>query len=237
MNDLIHLWQLQVLEDEVQEIEKKEILLKKKRNMKHLKNEYENIKSSIHTKIAQYQELERNITRDHLKNRNLGYEIKDLENKLYDGSIQDFKVYSKMEKEIEDYKIELDSIETDLLHRMDDKVILEKDIKKMKKRLQKLHECYQEEKNQYIIKKEEFENQYRMKTKAIEELLPGIKETYIIEYRDIKKRVQPAMAKITNGLCSGCHMNLSIILLKELQKGDKLYTCESCGRILYLEEL
>ena len=236
MKDLILLSQLQELENEIQEIKNQETLTEKRKNMADLKREYESIKKDICIKVVQYKELERSITRANLRNKNLNYEIKELQNKLYDGSIKDFKTYSKMDKEMEECKNELDTIETDLLNLMDEKVLLEKDIKKLKRRLIKLHELYQEERIQYHKKKEELQSHHMINSHKIEELLSDIQETFIMEYRDIKKRVQPALARIDNGVCSGCHMSISIILLKEIQRGDKLYTCENCGRILYMED-
>ena len=45
-----------------------------------------------------------------------------------------------------------------------------------------------------------------------------------------------AVVPIRNGQCTGCHMRVSPNLINEIQRGQKLMTCESCARIVYTEE-
>jgi predicted nucleic acid-binding Zn-ribbon protein len=45
-----------------------------------------------------------------------------------------------------------------------------------------------------------------------------------------------AIAPIRNEQCSGCHMKVSQNLINEVRRGQKMMTCESCSRIVYLEE-
>ncbi len=42
---------------------------------------------------------------------------------------------------------------------------------------------------------------------------------------------------ILKGQCSGCHMKVSQNLIVELRRGHKIVSCESCSRIVYLEEV
>lgn len=236
MNDLTLLWQLQGLEVKLTEINTEVQLKEVKNNINRKKNEHKELKDQLYEKVAHYKELEKRITRAHLKNKNLSYEIKELQEKLYNGSINNLKLYSKMEREIEEYKKDNESIENNLIGYMEEIEELEKNILKMKKRLVHIQDIYQEERVRYHQKKDQLNNQLLTIDREIKKLLANIDETFIMEYRTIKQRIQPALAKIENGVCSGCHMNLSIILLKEIQNSKKVYTCESCGRILYMEE-
>jgi predicted nucleic acid-binding Zn-ribbon protein len=45
-----------------------------------------------------------------------------------------------------------------------------------------------------------------------------------------------AVAEVKNGACSACFMSLRPQMLVELKTTDKLITCESCTRILYIEQ-
>jgi predicted nucleic acid-binding Zn-ribbon protein len=45
-----------------------------------------------------------------------------------------------------------------------------------------------------------------------------------------------AVAPIRHEQCSGCHMKVSQNLINEVRRGQKMMTCESCSRIVYLEE-
>jgi len=46
-----------------------------------------------------------------------------------------------------------------------------------------------------------------------------------------------AVVPIRKEQCSGCHMKVSQNLINEVRRGQKLMTCESCSRIVYLEEV
>ncbi len=50
------------------------------------------------------------------------------------------------------------------------------------------------------------------------------------------KHVNAAVVPIRSEQCSGCHMKVSQNLINEVRRGQKLMTCESCSRIVYLEE-
>lgn len=46
-----------------------------------------------------------------------------------------------------------------------------------------------------------------------------------------------ALVPIRNEQCGGCHMRVSQNLINEVRRGQRLMTCESCSRIVYLEEV
>jgi len=43
-----------------------------------------------------------------------------------------------------------------------------------------------------------------------------------------------AVAEVVNGSCSACFMSLRPQMALEVKRGDKIVTCESCTRILYV---
>jgi predicted nucleic acid-binding Zn-ribbon protein len=43
-----------------------------------------------------------------------------------------------------------------------------------------------------------------------------------------------AVAEVVNGSCAACNMSLRPQMNVEVKKGDKIMTCESCSRILYI---
>ena len=46
-----------------------------------------------------------------------------------------------------------------------------------------------------------------------------------------------AVVPIRREQCTGCHMKVSQNLINEVRRGQKIMTCESCSRIVYLEEV
>ncbi|MBE5808476.1 MAG: hypothetical protein E7317_09075 [Clostridiales bacterium] len=55
-------------------------------------------------------------------------------------------------------------------------------------------------------------------------------------YRAIKQHCTPPMAKLINGQCSGCFMNVPSATLLEIREGNTIAECDNCGRILYVED-
>jgi len=45
-----------------------------------------------------------------------------------------------------------------------------------------------------------------------------------------------AAVPIRSEQCTGCHMKVAQSLINEVRRGQKILTCESCSRILYLED-
>ena len=56
----------------------------------------------------------------------------------------------------------------------------------------------------------------------------------LAHYERIRKRWRGiVIADATDGRCSACQMKLRPQYFQELRHADKMYFCESCGRILY----
>ena len=56
------------------------------------------------------------------------------------------------------------------------------------------------------------------------------------QYEKLRKGKRgAAVVPIRNEQCSGCHMKVSQNLINEVRRGQKMMTCESCSRIVYLE--
>ncbi len=45
----------------------------------------------------------------------------------------------------------------------------------------------------------------------------------------------PVVVPVHDGRCEGCHLKISWNIESEARKGDKLVTCDQCGRIVYWE--
>jgi hypothetical protein len=45
-----------------------------------------------------------------------------------------------------------------------------------------------------------------------------------------------AMARVVTGACSACHVKLRPQVVSLVRRGEELVSCESCGRLLYIDE-
>lgn len=55
-------------------------------------------------------------------------------------------------------------------------------------------------------------------------------------YEAVKKSVGTGIAKVSAGKCGGCHISITAYVLGALRKDGEFQSCESCGRILLLDE-
>ena len=54
-------------------------------------------------------------------------------------------------------------------------------------------------------------------------------------YGRIAARQQPVVVALRGGKCSGCHLKVSSEVESEARKGEKLATCDQCGRIVWFD--
>ena len=55
-------------------------------------------------------------------------------------------------------------------------------------------------------------------------------------YERIRKRLGAAVVEAEEGHCTGCNMDIRAQMYNELQRGDKIYQCSNCFRILIYKE-
>lgn len=78
------------------------------------------------------------------------------------------------------------------------------------------------------------ENQLKEAKKNRAGILAGIEKDVYSEYlRILKKHMGLAVTPVSNGVCSGCRMNIMPQLYVEVQRGDEILHCPQCGRIIY----
>jgi hypothetical protein len=64
------------------------------------------------------------------------------------------------------------------------------------------------------------------------ELASRVSAPLLRQYERLHKRIGVAVVEAAGGKCTGCHMNLPPQQYNELMRGDKLFTCPACVRIL-----
>lgn len=70
----------------------------------------------------------------------------------------------------------------------------------------------------------------------IEREAKKVDPTLLERYRAIKQHSTPPMARLSDGQCCGCFMQLPSATLRLIRETNKMVECDNCGRILYCEE-
>src|SRR5205085_1270294 len=68
-----------------------------------------------------------------------------------------------------------------------------------------------------------------------EQLRAGIADTFLAHYDRVVRGRRTALAGVREQICLACNVLLRPQTYNELRSGEKLITCDSCGRILYYD--
>jgi len=69
------------------------------------------------------------------------------------------------------------------------------------------------------------------------EMLGQIAPDLLRKYEHIRNAYADAVVKVRKGACSGCFRALPPQVLVQMRRGEQLFTCQHCHRIVVLEEL
>jgi predicted nucleic acid-binding Zn-ribbon protein len=172
--------------------------------------------------------------------RDLEYEIDDLRSsikklndKLYGGKEKNPKELVSLEKELEIFKSKLRQKEDDLLDLMAEIEAVQDKIKINSGRLDNLEEQWRQEQKELTQQQARVKSRLSDLNRTRKAMASDIARQALELYEGIRSRKGQAVAKIEQGRCQGCRLNLAVNELQRARAGD-LIQCSSCGRILCL---
>ncbi len=234
INKLVTLFSLQIIDDELDELEelrgdlplRVNALNAKIKEMQDQIDEKEKLKNdSLEQRKTNEAEIER-LTGSLKKFKAQLYQVRN--NKEYDALTKEI---DHSESEIERLEIENDEMETS-----SEKLKIE--IEELTPNVDELNEDLKENEVELkkIIKANEIE-ETKLKSKR-EKVASNVKKPDYNVYMRIRKALRgKAIVKINRSACSGCHNIVPPQRQIELRQNRRLFTCESCGRILVSQEI
>lgn len=231
MNQLELLWEYQLADVEVDNLEqsvrrspKRQKLVKLRDSYQELQNSLKEIQDEIIAMVDRIDALRDAIdaTED---------QVKQLQGRIQDepaeGS-EDVRVYideaQKLSARLNDYDQETRRIRKNAADR-------DRRQRDVKARLVSAKE-------EFIPLRDEYDAEYKDSLADIERLRAiakdkqkGIEPEYLEKYRSIKQHAVPPMAKLQNGQCGGCNMSFPSSVLHSIKSG-KTVECENCGRMI-----
>lgn len=142
--------------------------------------------------------------------------------------------YRAFQHEIGFCETEIRKFEDRILELMTESEPLDQAVKAAEKTFAEESKKVEVEKNQArdrtAADQKEIEKLKAERARVISEMSPKV----VSEYERIRKnRGGVGVAEAVNGRCSRCNMIIRLQYLQDLKRGDRVMTCESCGRILY----
>ncbi|MHB1002077.1 MAG: zinc ribbon domain-containing protein [Armatimonadota bacterium] len=161
---------------------------------------------------------------------------KTYQDKLYAGKVTNAKELSSMEKEIEMFGRQKDKLEERILELMDL-------VEARKSILSDAQGVLKDREDEYAVHMTKARKQAALlaarvkeQTALREEAVKAVDPVLLNRYESMRSRLGGvAVSKVEEGTCSGCHMQISGNIIRELKTDKDIITCENCSRILYLE--
>lgn len=223
------LWELHLLDVEIMGLEEKYKNLDRgediKKKINSLSNLYNKKTEEIKKKEVSLKELE--IELSSLEDRK-----KKNEERLYK-NVTTQKEVDSLNQEIQHILDVKSSIEDKILELMESLDQLRSEAPKIKKEIEDLEIQLKEVENNAKVVESEISNKLHGLIAKREEKARDIESKLLNRYESIRKsRRGRGMAKVIDGKCSDCGVELSISITEELKLQEKIVTCEHCGRIL-----
>lgn len=148
-------------------------------------------------------------------------------------AIKTNKEYDALTNEIANRKIRISTTEEEILKILTNMDDLKEKIKQYK---QKLEEVEKNNVTQLVHLREELgsiEDKIKIKVGDRKNITVRIDKRLLATYERVKKgRGDQVVVTIRKRACGACYKSIPPQMIQEIRKGDIIYTCDNCGRIL-----
>lgn len=238
MKNIEKLWELQQQEDLIIQIEKDVGITDIKNEISNFKISYNKILSTIKELAEEYKEKEIMINELKLEIAEINNKIVEDEEKLYNGSIKKVKALTQMQKEIDDFKSKFHESHEMIDQYKKENLSVIRSIKKYKAKSELIKERISQCEDMLIKKAQDIKDQLADINNNIEIIKSFLTPEEIKFYFDKKDNLYPVVVCYKEDVCEGCKMQFSLIFSQTIKKNEKnVFTCENCGRLIYIPEL
>ncbi len=232
-SDLEKLLKLQIIDYDLGELERSKEYLPDM--MENLNREIKEAQEKLENAIAALEEAK-------VQQKNLEVEIaaKEAELEKFQKQMMTIKTnkeYDALVAEIDAVKTAISEKETELLKVMETITQLEEEIPQFREQ----HERIQEnDSKQLKILQEKIDSiGDKISSKELERnsITSSIPRPTLAIYERVRKgKGGTVVVAVKKRSCSACHNTLTPQRVQEIRRGDKIYTCDACGRLLYWDD-
>ncbi len=231
--DLELLLKLQVIDYDLGELERSKEYLPDM--MDNLRTEIEEAKSRLEAYKTEFDEKK-------VAAKNLELEIasKEAELQKYQQqmmSIKTNKEYDALVAQIDAIKQDISSHETELLNTEERISELEKEIAEQEEKVRKAVEVNTKQLEILQNKIDSIGDTMAAKESERDKISTQIPRSTRSVYERVRKgKGGTAVVMVKKRACGSCHKALTPRKVQEIKKGDRIHTCENCGRLLFWRE-
>ncbi|MFH1848433.1 MAG: C4-type zinc ribbon domain-containing protein [Candidatus Omnitrophota bacterium] len=162
-------------------------------------------------------------------------EIQKLQSQLF--QLKTNKEYQAMEKEISSKKADVSVIEEEIIKILDQIDEANKKLIEYKAVLSEHKAKFDSEKSRVDQRSKEIERQLAALKSDRGAKAQGVDKVFLAKYeRILNSKDGLALVPVLIDACGGCNMNLPPQVINEIKLKERLISCESCARLLYIDE-
>lgn len=229
-----------------------EVLLKLQEldlDLNKIQAEHDSIPAQMGEIEADYNELNADIEEQESELKLLKVTIREAESKIavLDETSKKYKQqlltvktnreYSALLTEIEAVKREKEELEESIIQNMEKNEALSAGIKEKSSRLEELGKQRLSKKGELDLRLKKLGKEVSIRKREREKLTGEVNRPTLKLYeRIMNSRVNRAVVPVRSGCCGGCFAHVPLQKVADIRKGGQIYTCDSCGRIVYYDE-
>jgi len=152
-------------------------------------------------------------------------------------SVKTNKEYTALESEIANLEESNSAIEDEILELMISVDEADEEIQVAKNKLKAQEDKSKGTRDKLLSDTEDLDRQIAKWSRKRGAFLKKIDPVLMRKYDDWRSRRGGSLVAVIQGQsCGGCHLTLPPQLVNEVRKKEQLYTCNSCGRMLYWKD-
>jgi len=160
--------------------------------------------------------------------------IEQTESSLYSGRVQNPKELQDLQKDIASLKKHLETLEERELEAMIVIETAEQELQSAKSELEQIQANLKEQNRDLTTENEALEKDLERLEQERNAILSDLEAPAITTYDQIRKQRRGiAVTIISDEACAACGTTLTLSLQQSARSANQLFTCPTCGRILY----
>lgn len=231
---LLALYELQSLDLEIMQARAKLAAMSGAKELKLKlaagRSQLETAEKTLHALEAELKDSELQLKT--LEEKRVGYE-----KRLYNGAIVNPKELSAIEKEIQMLKEQQSKLDGRTLELYDQVETVRNKVQSLRKIVAEIERRIEEALSRESSDKADLEAELAdLQVKREEAARKITNKTLMARYDAVRKKTgTTGISKVIDGKCEGCRISLAAFMMRKLSECDEIVTCESCGRILFLD--
>ncbi|MBP2653832.1 MAG: uncharacterized protein H6Q73_1401 [Firmicutes bacterium] len=159
---------------------------------------------------------------------------KEEEARLYSGEIVSLKELEKMKIKCDAARKEIAGYESELFANMEECERLTANIAAQEELAEQRRRAHVEKQQQIVKQVAGLDSEIAKIEESCRQLAEKVDAGVLQRFRDLKRRLSLPVARVENGICSGCRISIPSSRMNE-SRGGIVY-CDNCGRMLLVSD-